>query len=140
MESMRLYLQPMLVLGVSAAALTMRLTRSTTLEVLKQDYVRTARAKGLVARRVVISHGSRNAMIPIITLLGAYIPVLFLGTAIAERVFSINGLGQFFLTSAVQRDFPVMQFLVFYVAVLVVLLNLIIDLSHALIDPRVKYT
>ena len=105
LENMRLYLPPTLVLGFSGAALTMRLTRSTMLEVLKQDYVRTARAKGLVERRVIISHGFRNAMIPIITLLGAYVPVLFLGTAIAERVFSINGLGQFFLTSALARDF-----------------------------------
>lgn len=140
LRNLRLYVPPTFVLGLSGAALMMRLTRSTMLEVLRQDYVRTARAKGLVERRVVIGHGFRNAMIPIITLLGAYIPVLFLGTAIAERVFSINGLGQFFLTSALARDFPVMQFLVFYVAVLVVLLNLLIDLSYAVIDPRVKYT
>lgn len=138
--NLRLYLPPTLLLGVGGAALMMRLTRSTLLEVFRQDYMRTARAKGLAGRTVVLSHGLRNAMIPIITLIGAHVTALFFGSLILEQIFSINGLGQFFLVSAVTADFPVIQFLVFYTAIVVVTMNLLIDLSYAVIDPRVKYS
>jgi peptide/nickel transport system permease protein len=138
--NLRLYVPPTLLLGVGGAALMMRLTRSTLLEVFRQDYMRTARAKGLAGRSVVLSHGLRNALIPIITLIGGHITALFFGSLILEQIFSINGLGQFFLVSAITSDFPVVQFLVFYTAIVVVSMNLLIDLSYALIDPRVKYS
>ena len=138
--NLRLYLPPTLLLGIGGSAAMMRLTRSTLLEVFRQDYMRTARAKGLAGRNVVIQHGLRNAMIPIVTLIGGHITALFFGSVILEQVFSINGLGQFFLVSAVTGDFPVVQFLVLYTAIVVVLLNLIVDLSYAVIDPRVKYS
>lgn len=139
-ENLRLYIPPTLLLGVGGAAGMMRLTRSTLLEVFRQDYMRTARAKGLAGRAVVIKHGLRNSLIPIVTLIGAHITALFFGSLILEQIFSINGLGQFFLISVATLDYPVVQFLVLYTALIVVTMNLLIDLSYALIDPRVKYS
>ncbi len=138
--NLRLYLPPTILLGLGGAAGMMRLTRSTLLEVFRQDYMRTARAKGLAGRDVVVKHGLRNSLIPIVTLLGGQVTALFFGSLILEQVFSINGLGQFFLVSAITSDFPVVQFLVLYSACVVVTMNLIIDLSYAVIDPRVKYS
>lgn len=138
-RNLRLYVPPTLLLAVGGSATMMRMTRSAMLEVLRQDYIRTARAKGLSAYAVVVRHGLRNALIPIITLAGSYLVALFFGAVILEQVFSINGLGQFFLISAAQRDFPVMQFLVLYSALVVMGLNLVVDLSYALLDPRIKY-
>jgi len=138
-KNLRLYLPPTLLLGVGGAAALMRLTRSTLLEVFRQDYIRTARAKGLSGNKVILQHGLRNALIPIVTLTGAHVTALFFGSLILEQIFSINGLGQFFLVSALTADFPVVQFLVFYTAVVVVTMHLLIDLSYAVIDPRVKY-
>lgn len=138
--NLRLYLPPTILLGVGSAAAMMRLCRSTLLEVFRQDYMRTARAKGLAGRKVVIEHGLRNALIPLVTLIGAQISALFFGSLILEQIFSINGLGQFFLASSITNDYPVVQFLVLYTAVVVMGINLIVDLSYAVIDPRVKYT
>ncbi len=138
--NLRLYLPPTILLGIGGAASMMRLTRSTLLEVFRQDYMRTARAKGLAGRDVVVAHGLRNSLIPIVTLLGGHVTALFFGSLILEQVFSINGLGQFFLVSAATSDFPVVQFLVLYSAVVIMTMNLLIDLSYALIDPRVKYS
>lgn len=139
-ENLRLYIPPTLLLGIGGAAAMMRLTRSTLLEVFRQDYMRTARAKGLAGRNVVMDHGLRNALIPIVTLIGGQVTALFFGSLILEQIFSINGLGQFFLISSITADFPVIQFLVLYTALIVMLMNLAVDLSYALIDPRVKYT
>ncbi len=139
-ENLRLYIPPTLLLGLGGAATMMRLTRSTLLEIFRQDYMRTARAKGLSASTVVLNHGLRNALIPIVTLIGAHVTALFFGSLILEQIFSINGLGQFFLVSSVTADFPVIQFLVLYTAFVVMLMNLAVDLSYALIDPRVKYS
>ncbi|MCC7089029.1 MAG: ABC transporter permease [Chloroflexi bacterium] len=138
-ENLRLYVPPTLLLGIGGAAAMMRLTRSTLLEVFRQDYMRTARAKGLAGRNVVLDHGLRNSLIPIVTLIGGHVTALFFGSLILEQIFSINGLGQFFLVSSITADFPVIQFLVLYTALLVMLMNLAVDLSYALIDPRVKY-
>lgn len=140
LTNLRLYLPPTILLGIGSAAAMMRLCRSTLLEVFRQDYMRTARAKGLAGRNVVIKHGLRNALIPLVTLIGAQIAALFFGSLILEQIFSINGLGQFFLASSVTNDYPVVQFLVLYTAIVVMGINLIVDLSYALIDPRVKYT
>ncbi|GIW18294.1 MAG: glutathione ABC transporter permease [Tepidiforma sp.] len=140
LENLRLYLPPTILLGVGGAAAMMRLTRSSLLEVFRQDYMRTARAKGLPGRAVVLKHGLRNTLIPIITLIGGQVTALFFGSLILEQVFSINGLGQFFLVSSVTGDFPVIQTLVLYTAFVVMVMNLLVDISYALIDPRVKYT
>jgi peptide/nickel transport system permease protein len=138
--NLRLYVPPAFVVALSSSAILMRVTRSSMLEVLRQDYVRTARAKGLGESVVILSHSLRNALVPIITIIGSYLVALFFGSVIIEIVFSINGVGQFLYTSALAYDFPVMQFLVLYSALVIMIINLLIDLSYALLDPRVKYS
>lgn len=140
LENLRLYVPPTLLLSAAGATGLIRITRSTMLEVFRQDYMRTARAKGLSGRSVVFSHALRNSLIPIVTIIGAEITILLFGSLILEQIFSINGVGQFLFISATVADFPVVQFLVFYTAIIVMLLNLTVDLSYALIDPRIKYT
>jgi peptide/nickel transport system permease protein len=138
-ENLRLYLPPTLILAVGGSSRLMRLARSTMLEVLRQDYMRTAQAKGLSRRAMIWGHALRNSLIPIVTFIGSEITVLFFGALILEQVFSINGIGQFFYTSVISSDFPVVQFLVLYTALIVVCLNLLVDLSYAMIDPKVRY-
>ena len=140
MRNMRLMLPPALILGVAGAAGLMRLTRTTMLETLRSDYVRTAHAKGLPGTTVVLGHALRNAGIPILTALGAEVILLFGGSIIAEQVLSIRGIGSWFFTSSFSRDLPVVQFLVVYTAALVVLVNLAVDLSYAIADPRIRYS
>jgi peptide/nickel transport system permease protein len=140
MENLRLYLPPTLLLAVGGSAGMMRITRSTLLEVFRQDYIRTAKAKGVATRGVILGHAMRNALIPIITIIGAQITALFFGSLILEQIFSINGLGQFLFNAINTADFPVVQFLVLYAALVVIIMNLVIDLSYAFIDPRVKYS
>jgi peptide/nickel transport system permease protein len=137
--NLRLYVPPAFVVALSSSAVLMRVTRSSMLEVLRQDYVRTARAKGLTEGVVILSHSLRNALVPIVTIIGSYLVALFFGSVIIELVFSINGVGQFLLTSALAYDFPVLQFLVLYTALIIMVINLAIDLSYAFLDPRVKY-
>jgi peptide/nickel transport system permease protein len=137
--NLRLFVPPALLLSVAHTAGMLRLTRSTLLDVLRQDFVRTAEAKGLRERVVVLRHGLRNALIPIVTVFGGRVAELFFGALILEQIFSINGLGQFFFQSVLARDFPVVQFLVVYTALIVVLINLAVDLSYAVIDPRVRF-
>jgi len=138
-HNIRMYLPPALILGIGGAAGVMRLQRTTMLEVLRSDYVRTARAKGLGSAGVIIGHAFRNTLTPLVTVLGTSFTLVFAGSVVAESILSIDGVGVFFLASAVQRDFPVVQFLVLYTATIVVVVNLIVDLSYAYIDPRVKY-
>lgn len=138
-RNLRLFGPPALILGFGGAAGIMRLVRTTMLEVLRSDYVRTAWAKGLPARRVILDHAFRNTLTPVVTVVGAAFTAIFGGSVIAERIMSIDGLGQFFFQSVVTRDFPVVQFLVVYTATVVVLANLLVDLSYAWLDPRVRY-
>lgn len=138
-RNLRLFGPPALILGFGGAAGIMRLVRTTMLEVLRSDYVRTAWSKGLPARRVILDHAFRNTLTPVVTVVGAAFTAIFGGSVIAERIMSIDGLGQFFFQSVVTRDFPVVQFLVVYTATVVVLANLLVDLSYAWLDPRVRY-
>lgn len=140
LENLRLYVPPTLLLAVGGSAAMMRITRSTLCEVFRQDYIRTARAKGLAGRAVVLRHSLSNALIPIITIIGSQISALFFGGLILEQIFSLNGLGQFLYVSLLSSDFPVIQFLVIYAAIVIVVINLLIDLSYAFIDPRVRYS
>jgi len=139
MHNIRMYLPPALILGIGGAAGIMRLQRTTMLEVLRSDYVRTARAKGLSGTGVIIRHAFRNTLTPLVTTIGTSFTLVFAGSVVAETVMGIDGVGVFFIQSALQRDFPVIQFLVLYTAVVVVIVNLIVDLSYAYIDPRVRY-
>jgi peptide/nickel transport system permease protein len=138
-HNLRLFGPPSLVLGLAGSAGIMRLTRATMLEVLRSDYVRTARAKGLRGRSVIINHAFRNTVAPLVTVIGIAFTTIFGGSVIAEQVLSIDGLGRFLFLSVLSRDFPVVQFLVLYTATVVILVNLIVDLSYAWIDPRIRY-
>ena len=129
---------PSLALGANLAALLTRLTRSSMLEVLGQDYVRTARAKGLRDRAVLMRHALRNALIPIVTAIGINLGILLGGSAVIETVFVLPGVGQLVVRSLYNRDLPVIQGLVLYVAVVYVLVNLLVDILYTYLDPRLR--
>lgn len=129
---------PALVLGTTTMAQLMRYTRSSMLTVLTQDYVRTARAKGLAERVVVYRHALRNAMIPVITVLGLQLPRLVGGAAITETIFGWPGMGRLAVDAAFQRDYLVIMGVTIVVSVVVVLANLLVDLCYALVDPRIR--
>ena len=133
------FVPPAAVLGLASAAGIMRLTRSSLLEVLRADYVRTARAKGLRERVVVGRHALRNSLIPVVTVLGLQVAALMGGTVIIEQIFALPGLGRYFFQSLVTRDFTVVQSLTLYIGVIVVLMNLLVDISYAWLDPRIRY-
>ena len=130
---------PGVAMGLASAASTARYMRSTLLEVIRQDYIRTARAKGLRERVVIIKHAMRNAMLPIVTLMGFSVPFLFSGSVLVEQIFAWPGMGRLIITAIYSQDLPVIIGCFFVFALLVVLANLIADLSYALIDPRVKF-
>ncbi|MFD3004403.1 nickel ABC transporter permease [Thermus tengchongensis] len=130
---------PAVTLGVNATALLARMTRGTLLEVLSQDYIRTARAKGLRERVVVFKHALRNAMIPVVTVAGLEFGSLLAGAVITETIFAWPGLGQLLVSSILARDYPVVQGAVLLVATSFILVNLLVDLLYAWIDPRVRY-
>jgi peptide/nickel transport system permease protein len=131
-------LLPATVLGLALSALTMRMTRTMTLEVLRQDYVRTAWAKGLDERLVLFRHALRNALIPVVTLVGLQAPLLIGGTVIIEQVFVIPGMGLLLIDAVNQRDYPVITGLFLVVGLGILLINLFVDLSYGLLDPRVR--
>jgi peptide/nickel transport system permease protein len=139
-SNLNLMLVPGLLLGFALCGTVMRITRTQMLEVLRQDYVRTARAKGLGEYSVILRHSVRNALIPVVTVIGAQIPVLIGGTVVLETVFSVPGMGRYFVDAILRADLPVVQAVNLFVAILVVLVNLIIDFSYTRIDPRVVYS
>jgi peptide/nickel transport system permease protein len=130
---------PVLTIGYRYAAVTTRMTRSTVLEVLREDYIRTAWAKGLRQRAVVIRHALKNAMLPVITLVGTEFAFLIGGLVVTETVFTLNGVGRFVVDAVAHRDYPVVQALVFLIALCFVIVNLLIDLTYAWLDPRIRY-
>jgi len=130
---------PAITLAAPAAAVLARMTRSTMLEVLNQDFVRTARAKGLGERVVVIRHALRNALIPVLTIIGLQFGGLLTGAVIVESVFSRPGLGRYAITAISSRDFPQIQGIVLLAAVVYVFVNLVVDLLYAVLDPRIRY-
>jgi peptide/nickel transport system permease protein len=132
-------LMPMLSLAAGHSAVTMRMTRSAVLEVLRRDYMRTARAKGLLERTVIMVHGLKNALIPVITVLGLQMGYLLGGTVIIEQIFSIPGMGWLLLNGIYQRDYPVVQAMTLLLAVSFVLTNLIVDIFYTVVDPRIRY-
>ena len=129
---------PSLALGTNLAALLTRLTRSSMLEVLNQDYVRTAKAKGLRGRAVLMRHALRNALIPIVTAIGIHLGILLGGSTVIETVFVLPGVGQLVVRSLYNRDLPVIQGLILYVAVVYVLVNLLVDVLYTYLDPRLR--
>ena len=130
---------PSLILGTAMSAATMRMTRTMMLEVLRQDYIRTAWSKGLRERVVVIRHTIKNALIPIVTLVGLQLPLLVGGSVIMEYIFNLPGLGRLLLTALTNRDYPVVSGVNLFFATVVVAVNLMIDLIYPYLDPRVRY-
>ncbi len=130
---------PAFSLGVALSAVIMRFVRSSLLEVLGQEYVRTARAKGLRERAVITRHALRNALIPVITVVGFQVGYLLGGTVVIEEVFALPGMGRLALNAIGQRDYPVVQGIVLLIACLFVLANLAVDVLYAFVDPRVRY-
>jgi peptide/nickel transport system permease protein len=138
-QNLQIMILPSLILGVSISGSVMRMTRSSVLEVSQQDFVKTIRAKGVSERVTIFRHILRNALIPIITLVGMQIGSLLGGAVIIEQIFSLPGLGQMTLTGINQRDYPVVQGCVLFIAFIYVLVNLVTDLLYAWIDPRISY-
>jgi peptide/nickel transport system permease protein len=139
LQNLKIMLVPALVFGVTRAGPIMRIMRSALLEVLRQDYIRTAWSKGLPERAVVLRHALKNAMIPVITLVGLQTPLYIGGSVIMESIFRLPGVGLFFFEALTRLDYPVVQSVNLIVATLVVGLNLVIDLTYAFLDPRIRY-
>ena len=137
--NLAVFLIPSVILGTAMAAATMRMTRTMMLEVLRQDYIRTAWSKGLRERIVVIRHAIKNALIPVVSLIGLQLPILVGGAVIMENIFNLPGLGRLMLTALVDRDYPLISGINLLFATVVVGINLMIDLVYAYLDPRVGY-
>lgn len=129
---------PSLTLGLGSAAILARLTRASMLQVIHQDYIRTARSKGLGERTVINKHALRNALIPVVTVLGPLFAALVTGSMVVEQIFAIPGLGRYFVDSVAARDYPVIMGTTLLYAVVLVLSNLVVDISYTLIDPRIR--
>ena len=133
------FIIPSLILGTYLAAATMRMTRTMMLEVLRQDYVRTAWSKGLKERVVVMRHAVKNALIPVVTLIGLQLPILVGGSVIMENIFNLPGLGRLMLDALTNRDYPVVSGVNLFFATAVMVINLLTDLTYAYLDPRVRW-
>jgi peptide/nickel transport system permease protein len=139
LKNLQQFLLPAAVLGFRLSAATMRMTRSTVLEVLREDYVRTAWAKGLGGRIVVYKHALKNALIPVVTIVGGQLGTLLAGTVVVETIFALPGMGRLTVEAILYRDYPIVQTNVMLVAGTLVALNLIVDLTYAWLDPRIRY-
>jgi len=143
MEDLKLhavqFLLPALAVGYRSSALIMRITRSALLEVLREDYIRTAWAKGQTGRVVIWRHALKNAMLPVITVIGIEFAFLIGGLVVTERVFNLPGVARFLVDAILWRDYPIVQNLVMFIAIVVILANLAVDMLYGVLDPRVRY-
>ena len=139
-RNLQQFLLPAAVLGFRLSAATIRMTRSTVLEVLREDYVRTAWAKGLAGRLVVYKHALKNALIPVVTIVGGQLGTLLAGTVVVETIFALPGMGRLTVEAILFRDYPVVQTNVMLVAATLVTINLVVDLTYAWLDPRIRYS
>ena len=137
--SLGVFIIPSLILGTYLSAATMRMIRTMMLEVLRQDYIRTAWSKGLKERVVIIRHAVKNALIPVVTLIGLQIPILVGGSVIMENIFNLPGLGRLMVAALEDRDYPVVSGVNLFFATMVMGINLLIDLIYPILDPRVRY-
>jgi peptide/nickel transport system permease protein len=138
-ENLKQFVVPAIVLGMALSGVTMRMTRTMMLEVLRQDYIRTAWSKGLRERVVVIRHALKNALIPVVTLIGLQLPILVGGTVIIEQIFALPGMGRLIVNATFERDYPIITGTMIFFATVVLLINLFVDLTYAWLDPRVHY-
>jgi peptide/nickel transport system permease protein len=134
-----MFIIPSILLGMAMSGGTMRMTRSMVLEVLRQDYIRTAWAKGLRERVVTLRHVLKNALIPVVTIIGMQVPILLGGTVIIESIFNLPGMGRLAITATLGKDYPLTQGLLLVLGTFMVLMNLVTDLTYAYLDPRVHY-
>jgi len=139
LENLKILLVPATVFGVTRAGPIMRITRSALLDVLRQDYIRTAWSKGMREPRVVVKHALKNAIIPVVTIVGIQIAEIAGGTVIMETIFGLPGMGRFLVDAAFQRDYPVVQGVNLLVASTIVFVNLFVDMTYAYLDPRIRY-
>jgi len=137
--NLQMFIIPAIVLGMAMAGGTMRMTRTMMLEVLRQDYIRTAWAKGLKERVVIVRHALKNALIPVVTVVGLWLPMLIGGTVIIETIFVLPGMGALIVYAAQVRDYPVLYGTLLIFAFGMMLINLMVDLTYAYLDPRVHY-
>ncbi len=138
-QNLELFIIPAILLGMSMSGTTMRMLRTTMLEVLRQDYIRTAWSKGLRERVVILRHGLKNALIPVVTVIAGQIPVMLGGAVIIEQIFNLPGMGRLFLDSIMGRDYPYVQGINVFLAVIGMFIILATDLSYAYLDPRIRY-
>ena len=138
-ESWRHMILPACTLGIGHSAIIARLTRASLLQILRKDFIRTAWAKGLSGSRVILVHALRNALIPVVTVLGPMFAALVTGTLVVEQIFSIPGLGRFFVYSITDRDYPVIMGVTLLYGVIIVAMNFVVDLTYAFLDPRITY-
>ncbi|MRR17636.1 MAG: ABC transporter permease [Deltaproteobacteria bacterium] len=136
--NLKLFVPPGIVLGFSLSGVTMRMMRAMMLEVLRQDYIRTAWAKGLPEKVVILRHALKNALIPVVTLFGLYLPVLIGGTVIVEQIFVLPGMGQLMFDAINQRDYPIITGLMLLIGLAVLVSNLLVDLSYGFLDPKIR--
>lgn len=132
-------LMPSIALGLGSSAIIARLTRASLLQVIREDYIRTARAKGVKESMVIVRHALKNSMIPVVTILGPMIAALVTGTFVTELTFGIPGMGKYFVTSITNRDYPVIMGTILLYAVFLVVANLLVDIMYAFLDPRIRY-
>jgi peptide/nickel transport system permease protein len=137
--NLKMFIIPAIVLGMEMSGMTMRMTRTMMLEVLRQDYIRTAWAKGLKERVVVVNHALKNALIPVITIIGWQLPLLIGGTVIIENIFGLPGMGQLVVNATQQRDYTVVSSILFMFAIVIMFINLFVDMTYSFFDPRVRY-
>jgi peptide/nickel transport system permease protein len=137
--NLKMFIVPAAILGMALAGLTMRMTRTMMLEVLRQDYVRTAWAKGLNERLVIVRHALKNALIPVVTIVGLQMPLLIGGTVIIENIFNLPGMGRLIIAGITNRDEPLISAVVFIFSFGLVMINLLVDLTYSFLDPRVRY-
>jgi peptide/nickel transport system permease protein len=132
-------IMPAVALGFAVAAISTRITRSAMIEALTQDYIETARAKGLSMRSVVLKHAFRNALVPVITVAGLQFGSLLVGTVLVDYVFGLGGLGGLLIDAVQRRDYPVVQGMTIFIAGVFIIINLLVDVLYGIVDPRVRY-
>jgi len=132
-------IMPSIALGLGSSAIIARLTRASLLQTVREDYIRTARAKGLKERVVIVRHALKNSLIPVVTILGPLFAALVTGTFVTELIFGIPGMGKYFVTSITNRDYPVIMGTILLYAVFLVVANLVVDIVYAYLDPRIRY-
>ena len=137
--NLQMFILPALILGMGVSGASTRITRTMMLEVLRQDYIRTAWAKGLRERVIILRHALKNALIPVITLIGIQVPIVIGGSVIIEQIFCLPGMGRLTIDAAMNRDEALLRGIVLIFATALLLINLAVDLTYALLDPRVHY-